>query len=171
MPIGACSRGLVGRKDQSQTSVSRVQRVSIGRVGNHEDQIRSVEHSKESSVNKVSAVTGSFQQIRNDPDDLPLFPTQPPPASTIQTRNSNFRAMRARGDHKAYRARILGVFAQNGGKSFTNLELATTLSLPINCITSPVLQLRSESPPKLVPAGVRKCRISGHRAQAWRINR
>lgn len=59
----------------------------------------------------------------------------------------------------------------------TNQEIAKHLNLEINVVTPRVHELRREwldqntgsiSPPLVVPAGKRICRITGHRVMAWR---
>lgn len=106
----------------------------------------------------------AYQRSQSQEEGLPLFGTT---ATTKDTRRENFLAMKAKGDDKVYREKILDFMRRDLPANFTNLELATALGLPINCITSPVLELRQAG--KLIEGQRRNCRISGHKAIAWRL--
>ena len=63
---------------------------------------------------------------------------------------------------------VLDNLTYNGG-SQTNTEIAQHIGVPINTITTRVLELREKG---LVTEHVKRfCRITGHKAIAWRVRR
>jgi hypothetical protein len=50
----------------------------------------------------------------------------------------------------------------------TNAELAQHLGWPVNRITPRTLELRTLKMPLVVDAGIRKCRVTGSNAHAWK---
>lgn len=78
--------------------------------------------------------------------------------------------------HASHR-KIIEVFTGNPGMDFTNTELTNEpLNIPINEMCPRVYELRGcdkrirIDPPILVPAQIRKCRITGKSANAWQLN-
>lgn len=73
--------------------------------------------------------------------------------------------------------KILGVLKNGRQQDYTNMEIANFLGWSINRITPRVYELRGLEkdsllyglPPLVVQSTVRKCRITGRQALAWRL--